>query len=307
MAWDYGRKGGREAMKHSLGEKIFDEFNVILMLLISFICFYPVYNLLVMSFNDAQDAMRGGIYFWPREFTLDNYIAVFKNDQLLQAFLITIARTLIGTATSVLATAMLAYGLSKKYLMFRKFYNILFMVTMFFSGGMIPSFLTIKAYHLIDSFWVYIIPSLISVWNMIIMRTFFMNLSQSVEEAAKIDGCSDFKIFWRVVLPLSKPVVATIALFNAVGQWNAWFDAYIYVNNQKLMPLQTILMKIINQNSASVEISKLMSNEVARNMSVSAESIKYATMMVATIPIVLVYPFVQKYFVNGIMIGSVKE
>lgn len=294
-------------MKRTLGEKIFDVFNVILMLALAFVFFYPVYNLFVLSLNDAKDAMRGGIYFLPRVFTLDNYIAVFKNNQLFQAFFISVARTVIGTAASLLMTAMLGYGLSKKNLMFRKFYNILFMITMFFSGGLIPYYLTIKSYRLLDSFWVYIIPSLISVWNMIIMKTFFMSFPQSVEEAAKIDGCSDFKTFFRIVLPLSKPVVATIALFNAVGQWNSWFDAYLYVNDSKLMPLQTILMRIINQNSAAVELSKLMSNEFAQSMKVSAESIKYATMMVATIPIVLVYPFVQKYFVNGIMIGSVKE
>lgn len=294
-------------MKRSLGEKVFDGFNVVIMLILAFIFFYPFYNLFILSLNDAQDAMRGDIYFWPRVFTLNNYAAVFKNDQLFRAFFISIARTVIGTATSLLATAMLGYGLSKKHLMFRKFYNILFMVTMFFSGGLIPYFLTIKAYHLIDSFWVYIIPTLISVWNMVIMRTFFANFPESVEEAAKIDGCSDVKIFFRIVLPLSMPVVATIALFNAVSQWNAWFDAYIYINDQDLLPIQTVLMKIINQNSASIELSKLMNNEFAQNMKVSAESIKYATMMVATIPIVLVYPFVQKYFVNGIMIGSVKE
>ena len=277
------------------------------MLILITVFAYPFLNLLAISLNDAKDAASGGIYLFPREFSLDNYKAVFNNDQLLNGFIISVSRTVIGTVVSVLATSMLAYGLSKQELMGRKAYNIICMVTMFFSGGLIPYAVWINTLGLTDSFLVYIIPSMINVWNMIIMRTYFKSFPKEIEEAAKMDGCSNFGIFFRFVIPLSMPVIATVTLFNAVGQWNSWFDAYIFINKQELVPLQTILMKIISQNSATIEMSKLMGNKLTSVMSVTPESIKIATIMVATIPIISIYPFVQKYFVQGILIGSVKE
>lgn len=291
-------------MKKTLGEKIFDCLNVVFMslLVISFI--FPFWQLLALSFNDATDAINGGIYFWPRKFSLQNYIVTLQNPLIGNAYMITIARTVIGTALSVLATGMFSYGLSKKDLIFRKFYITVATVTMFFSGGLIPSFLLMRNLGFVDSFLVYIIPTLISVWNMIIMKTFFSSLPVSLEESAKIDGYNDLQIFFKIVLPTSMPIIAAIALFNGVAQWNAWFDAYIYINNPKLLPLQTILMRIISQNTAAQELAQ---HEQAASSSVSPEALKVTTMMIAIGPIILIYPFLQKYFMKGIMIGAIKE
>ncbi len=293
--------------KTSIGEKLFDIINAIVLMALAFIFVYPFYQLLIVSLNDATDAMRGGLYLLPRIFSLESYIAVFRNQQLFGAFIITVSRTIIGTLTSLFITAMFAYGLSKRELMFRKFYNILAVITMFFSGGLIPYFIWLNSLGFVDNYLVYIIPMLISVWNMIILRTFFMQFNVSLEEAAKIDGCSYFRIFFKIVIPLSLPAFFTIGLFNAVAQWNSWFDAFIFINDDKLMPVQTILMRIINQNSAAIEVSKIMDGKFSGANSITPESIKIATMMVATIPIISLYPLIQKYFIGGIMIGSVKE
>lgn len=295
-------------MQKTSGEKIFDRFNEVFFLILAFIFLYPFYNLIIISLNDATDAMRGGIYFIPRKWSLDNYIAVFKNSLLGRAYLITILRTIIGTVSSVLATGMFAYGLSKRDLMFRNVYLTLATITMFFGGGLIPSFLLIKHLGLLDNFLVYIIPSLISVWNMIIMKSFFQSTSVSLEEAAKIDGYNDAQIFFKIIIPISMPIIATISLFNGVGHWNAWYDAYIYINNPNLLPLQTILMRIISQSTAAQELSKLATqNEFAARSMVTPEAIKITTMVVSIGPIILIYPFLQKYFVKGVMIGAVKE
>lgn len=291
-------------MKRTIGEKIFDNFNILFMLILVFTFIFPFWQLLMISFNDATDAISGGIYFWPRQWSMQNYLVTLKNPLIGNAYLITILRTVIGTASSVLATGMFAYGLSKKDLVFKKLYLTLATITMFFSGGLIPSFLLIRRLGMMDSFLVYIIPSLISVWNMIIMKTFFQSLPASLEESAKIDGYNDIQIFFKIVLPTSTPIIAAIALFNGVGQWNAWFDAYIYISNQKLLPLQTILMRIISQNSAAQELAQ---HEQAARSSVSPEALKVTTMMIAIGPIILIYPFLQKYFMKGIMIGAIKE
>ncbi|WP_242985394.1 carbohydrate ABC transporter permease [Vallitalea okinawensis] len=291
-------------MKKTIGEKIFDYVNILFMCIIIFLFIFPFWQLLMISFNDATDAMRGGIYFWPRMWTLKNYQMTLKHPLIGNAYLITILRTVIGTICSLLATGMFAYGLSKKHLVFRKVYLTLATITMFFSGGLIPTFLLIRGLGLTNNFWVYIIPSLISVWNMIIMKTFFQSLPASLEESAKIDGYNDLQIFFKIVLPTSTPIIAAIALFNGVGHWNAWFDAYIYINDANLLPLQTILMKIVAQNSAAQE---LMQHEQAVQGAVTPEAMKITTMMIAIGPIVLIYPFLQKYFMKGIMIGAIKE
>lgn len=294
-------------MRKKSSEKVFDVINILLFLIISFMFIYPFYRSIIISLNDGADASRGGLYFWPRIWTLDNYIAVFKNPNLLNAYIITVLRTLVGTVTSVIATGMFAYGLSKKDLLFRKFYLSIATFTMFFSGGLIPTFILIKGIGLIDSFWVYIIPALISIWNMMIMKTFFQNTPEALEESAKIDGYNELQIFFKIILPISAPIFATIALFNGVAQWNAWFDASIYITNQKLLPLQTILVKLITQHGAAQDLNRLLNSERALAEKVTTESLKTATMVVSIGPIILIYPFLQKYFMKGIMLGSIKE
>ncbi|CAN7500401.1 carbohydrate ABC transporter permease [Paenibacillus sp. LjRoot153] len=285
----------------SLAEKGFDWLNVLLMLALSIITLYPFYNILITSFNDPTDAARGGITFWPREFSMENYLMVFRDPNMTRAFVVTIARTFIGTAAAVLFTGAFAYGVSKKELLGRRFFLILAIVTMYFSGGIIPYYLLIAKYlHLKNDFLVYIIPNLFNVFNAIIMLTFFRGIPIEIEESAKMDGANELTIFFRLIIPVSKPVLATIALYNAVMHWNSWYDAMLF-GGEKLVTLQQILMQIISSNS---NVSIIASNLGFGN--VTAQSLKLATMVITTLPIVFSYPFVQKYFVQGIMIGSVK-
>ncbi|MBD3921627.1 carbohydrate ABC transporter permease [Paenibacillus sp. PR3] len=279
----------------------FDWINVLLLLCLAIVTLYPFYNIVITSFNDPTDAARGGITFWPRQLSIENYKMVFRDDNIIHAFGVTVARTLIGTATAVLFTGAFAYGVSKPELLGRRFFLMLAIVTMYFSGGIIPYYLVVAKYlHLKGHFLVYIIPNLFSVFNAILMLTFFRGLPKEMEESAKIDGANDLRIFFQLVLPVSKPVLATIALYNAVAHWNAWYDAMLF-GNENLQTLQQILMQIISSNSnVSIIASSLGFG------SVTAQSLKLATMVITTLPIVFVYPFVQKYFVQGVMIGSVK-
>lgn len=299
-------------MKETVGEKVFNVFNIIILSLLSASFLYPFWNTFVLSFNDSLDSLRGGVYFWPRIFTLDNYQAVLADSTIYRAYVITILKTVFGTLTSVTFTGMFAYGLSKKKLMFRNFYLTICTITLFFSGGLIPTYLLYRSLGLLDNFMVYIIPGLWSVGNMLVMKSFFVGLPNALEEAAEIDGCNHLQIFFQIIIPLSMPVISTVALMNAIAHWNGWFDAYIYINNETLYPLQTVLMKIINQSNM---ITAMKSGEMFQSQTdvsvssgmVTSEGIKMATMMVTVGPIILVYPFFQKYFVKGMTLGSIKE
>ncbi|WP_099204974.1 carbohydrate ABC transporter permease [Scatolibacter rhodanostii] len=290
--------------RRTKSEIVFDTVNVLVMLLICFVLLYPIWYTVVHSFNDATDAMMGHLYWWPRKFSLDSYKAVFKSNEIFTAFGITAARTLIGTVTSVFFTAMVAYGLSKTELIGRKFFMGMGIVTMFFSGGLIPTFLLIKNLNLLDNFFVYIIPSLFSFYNLIIFQSFFRELPKELEESARVDGANDFLIFVRIIMPLSKAVLATIALFNGVYHWNEYFSGVIYINNTNIQPIQTYLYRIVAEAS-SAEMMANMPGGV-RSTTISSQSIKLATMVVTTFPIVCIYPFLQKYFVKGMLLGSVK-
>lgn len=285
----------------------FDAVNIILMLLLIFITLYPMWYIIVGSFNDGYDYMRGGVYFWPREFTWDNYRAVFYEDTILSAFSVTIWKCLFGTLTSVLFTAWVSYGITRPNLKGKKIYIPLIMFTMFFSGGMIPYFILIKDLGLYDNFLVYIIPSLFSVWNMVIIQSFFRELPPSLIESAKIDGASEYRIFFFIILPLSTPVLAAITLFTVVGHWNSYFDSMMYTNSIELQTIQLFLRKVINDPSVSTSLgnqaAQLIPDSAKR---ITPQSIKLAAMVVTALPIILVYPFLQKYFVKGVTIGAVK-
>ncbi len=285
--------------------RAFDLLVVLVMLVICFIMLYPIWFTVVNSLNNGQDALRGGIYWWPRMFSLESYKAVFKNSDIFTAFAVTVVRTLIGTLTSVLFTAMVAYGLSKQYLWGRKVFMVIGVVTMFFGGGLIPTFLTYKQLGLLDNFWVYIWPMLFSFYNAVIFITFFRQLPVEMEESAKIDGANEFVIFLRIVFPLSMPVVATIALFNGVAHWNDYFSGVIYITNETwLTPIQTFLYRAVAEASSSTMMAKMPAS--VRMSVVTSTTIKLATMVVTTVPVVIIYPFLQKYFVKGMMLGSVK-
>jgi len=260
----------------------------------------------VNSFNDATDAMMGGIYWWPRVFSLENYKRVFSDSRVLRSFQITIAKTLIGTTISVLFTAMVSYPLSKTQLVGRKIYMGMATITMFFSGGLIPTFLLFKNMHLLNNFLVYIIPAAFNVFNVLIFINFFREIPGSLEESARIDGANDLLIFAKIILPLSKPVLATIALFSGVGQWNDYFGGLMYMTDRvDLEPIQTYLYRMVAQVQ-----SNQMTNTAAANITTSdttSTSIKLAAMVITTLPICCVYPFLQKYFVKGMMVGAVKE
>jgi len=290
--------------RRTTSEYIFDNVNILIMIFICAITVYPIWYVVVNSLNDGVDAMRGGIYWWPREFTFANYKAVFETPGIVTSFGVTIAKTVIGTITHVFFTAMVAYAISRRDLYGRNFYMLVGIITMFFSGGLIPYFLLIRDLGLFDNFLVYIIPTMFNFFHLIIFVSFFRELPTSLEEAAKIDGANDFMIFIKVIIPLSMPVIATIALFQGVYQWNDYFAGVIFVNNPDLQPIQTYLYKVVAESSSN----QMMTNAAGTvaTKTVTSQSIKLATMVVTTLPIMLVYPFLQKYFVKGMLIGSVK-
>ncbi|TLS54049.1 carbohydrate ABC transporter permease [Paenibacillus antri] len=286
-------------------------FNVLLYAFLSavfVVTFYPFWNILVVSLNDATDSVRGGLYLWPREFSLESYRSIFRNDELLLSVRVTVLRTIVGTPLTVLAISMMAYSLSKRKLILWRPLTLFFIFTMYFGGGLIPTYMVIKSLGLIDTFSVFIFPGLIGVFLMILVRTYMEQLPGELEESAKMDGANDLAIFARIVLPLCVPVLATIALFVGIGHWNSWYDSYIYTYKPELKTLQAVLVKILNQfqTGAMVSEAEQLANS-SKRIPVSGESIRMAVTMVATIPIVMVYPFIQRYFVKGIMMGAIKS
>ncbi len=291
-------------MKKSPFEKGFDAVVLLVMIIISFLMIYPIWYVLVQSLNEGYDAAQGGLYWWPRMFTLDNYIEVFKDEDIIQAFGVTVARTLIATPFHVLFTAMVAYAFSRNDLIGRKNYMRMGVITMFFSGGLIPTFILITNLNLFDSFWVYVFPTMFNFFDLIIFQSFFRSIPDSLEEAARIDGANGPIIFGKIILPVSMPVIATITLFNGVFNWNDYFMGRLYFNDQSLIPIQTYLYKIISTSEGS-KYTMLAGQASASTF--TSTSLQMATMIVTTVPIICIYPFLQKYFVKGMMIGSVKE
>lgn len=284
---------------------IFDYFNYIFLILFSCITIYPFIYILAGSFNQGNDYMRGGVYLFPRIFSLDNYSMIFYDKRLIYGFQNTIARTAIGTVAGVIFTALVSYGMSRGDLPFKKQIYWFNLFTLFFSGGLIPYFLLLKSLGLINTFWVYIFPCLYSVFNMIIFSSFFREIPEEIHESAIVDGAGEFTIFWKLYLPLSKPVVATIALWLGVFHWNSFFDSMIFTTKPELQTLQLFLVKLIKE--ASLAQGEAATKVPAQVMSkVSITTIRYAAIVVSSVPIVLVYPFMQKYLIKGAMLGSVK-
>ena len=266
---------------------------------------YPILYMLVYSLNDPLDASKGGLFLFPRIFTLQNYGVVLSDARLLQALVITVLRTVIGTIGTVLVTAMVAYALSRDRLIFRRGYSLVAIITMYFNGGIIPFYLVLQNFGLLNSFWVYIIPQLFGVFNALLFMAFFRQMPRELEEAAKLDGANDFQIFWRIALPIAKPVVATVALFVAVSHWNDWFTSAYFVANQNLWTLPTIIIRLLSSVEAIDKMSSLPATARVDPMA-TLTSIKYATLLISILPITVLYPFVQRYFVKGMMVGSIK-
>ena len=284
---------------------ILDILKVIVLSIVTIITVYPFWNIFIISINDATDAIRGGLYFLPRKLSFSSYLEILTKKTFLSSIKVSVARTVIGTPIAVLVTSMLAYALSRRDLVGRKFWNLLFIFTKYFGGGLVPYYMVLKGIHMLNTFWVFIFPLMMSVYNMILVRSYVESMPESLFEAAKIDGATDLTVFFRLVLPLSKPILMTIGLFVAVNQWNSWFDAYLYTSAQSLKPMQSVLVEILNQYQTGGSVSQQMSNAKS-GMTVTPDSIRMAATMVATIPIIMVYPFIQKYFVKGIMLGAVK-
>ncbi|MFC5650030.1 carbohydrate ABC transporter permease [Paenibacillus solisilvae] len=291
-----------------IGSKLFDWSNYLLMGLLIVVALFPFLNVLAVSLNQAVDTARGGIYLWPRQFTWLNYKSVFNDRIIYHAALISVLRTAVGTILSVFCTAMLAYTISRKEYVFRKFITILFVITMYFNGGLIPNYLLIRHLHMTNSFWVYIVPGIVGAFNLIVIRSFINGLPGSLIESARMDGAGEFRTFIKIVLPLCMPVIATVSLFVAVGQWNNWFDTFLYnSSNLNLSTLQYELMKKLQSASLSVSADSAFVRGSDNKIVVTPNSIRAAITLVATVPIMLVYPFLQKYFVAGMTLGGVKE
>lgn len=300
----------KNKIKRTFEDNVISVVIFILMAIVFITTVYPFYYCIIISFNEGINASIGGIYFWPRKFTLENYQQVFSNQQLMPAFLVSIARTIIGTLTSVFFTGLVAFAVSHKNLMGRNLYTNMMIVAMYFSGGLIPYFLLIKNLHLYNTFWVYIIPGLLGIWNCILMMNFFRSIPEALEESAHIDGANDLVIFFRIIVPVSMPVIATIMLFNGVGHWNDWYTTAFYTRDKSLRTASYILKELISKaNLTSITGSDAATAARAAEASAqnyTAESLRMATMVVVVVPIVCVYPFLQKYFVKGVMIGSIK-
>ncbi len=284
-------------------------FILVAMILITL---YPFWNTVVVSFNHATDTIRGGVYLWPRSWTLANYKAVWVTANIPSALFISVSRSFVATVLNLFLTTMLAYALARREFVLRKPLTLIVVLSMYVNAGLFPNYFLIRGLHLNNSFWVYIIPSLIGAFNFIVIRTFIRTIPESIFESARIDGTSEYGIFLRFALPLSKPVLATVALFVAVGAWNAWFDTVLYNSSKpELFTLQYQLMALLqaslNQSKSAADIG---ASGMATNLGasiVSPLSIRSAITIVAAVPILLVYPFLQKYFVVGLNVGSIKE
>lgn len=283
-------------------EKILDYILAVIFIGILIITLYPFLNVLAISLNDPIDTMRNINFIIPREFTLSNYTYVFEENNLLQPFAMSVARTLIGTLVSVFSTAMIAYVMSRRDFYFNKVVTFLFLITMYVSGGMVPEYLLLtRTLKLGNSFLVYLLPGLIWAYNIVLMRSFMDGLPDALQEAARIDGANDFIIWLKIVMPLCKPVLATVALFYAVGQWNSFMDTYLYARD--LPTLQYVLYEIMEK--ATIKIDPHAADQVKNT--VSPLSVRMAITIIATVPIIIVYPFLQKYFVGGMTVGAVKD
>ncbi|MEE1010007.1 MAG: carbohydrate ABC transporter permease [Agathobacter sp.] len=284
-------------------EKIFDYVLLVIFIGIIVVTLYPFLNVLAISLNDPMDTMKDINFIIPRKFTLSNYRYVLEKNNLVKPFMISITRTVVGTLFGVISTSMVAYVLSRKDFYFNKLFTLLFVITMYVSGGLIPEYLLLtRTLHMGNSFWVYIIPGLIWTYNIILIRSYIEGLPTALQEAARIDGANDFMIWLKVVLPLCKPVLATVALFIAVGQWNSFMDTYLYARD--LPTLQYMLYEIMQQATITVDPHAAA---MQAQSTVSPLSVRMAVTIIATIPILIVYPFLQKYFVGGMTVGAVKD
>ncbi len=279
--------------------------NIVLLSIIALLVLYPLYFVVSASFSNPIYILKGEMWLWPKGFNVESYTKVFENKDIVNGFLNTLKYTTIGTLINLIMTIMAAYPLSRKDFYGRNVIMAIFVFTMFFGGGLIPTYLLIRDLGMIDSFWVMVIPNAVAVWNIIIMRTFFQEtIPLELQESAQIDGCGNIRILLKIVLPLSMPVIAVMILFYAVGHWNSYFQALIYLSDKEKFPLQLILREILIKGEMDEMIKA--TSETFLKQKLSVEGLKYAVLIVANLPMMMLYPFLQRYFVKGFMVGSIK-
>ncbi len=290
-------------MKRTNGEKAFNVFNIIFLGLLALTTLYPLIYTFSISLSTTAEAAKGGFHFYPKDVTFIAYKMVFKNPDLPIAYLNTIFRTVVGTVGALLITCFYAYALARPETPHKKFFTTVLIITMLFSGGKIPAYITYKNYGLLDNIWIYVLPHLIGAYNVVVARSFFMSIPGSLHESAKIDGAGEFSIFFKIIMPLSKPIIMTLALFIAVFHWNAWYDSLMYIQSNSKIVVQLLLQRIIQENNVELITQGIINPEQTE---FTSETVKSATVIVAVLPILVMYPFVQKYFTKGMMLGAVK-
>ena len=294
------------SLDRSMGGTLFDIFNYAFIIIFCISILFPIWDMIVRSFSRAEDISYMSLNLWPKHISLDGYKYVLNDKLLFIAFRNSLLRTIFGTIYHLIMCCLAAYSLTRRNMPFQKVFSAIFLITMFFSGGMIPTYLNIKNLGLIDNFLVYVLPSGFSMYNTIIIRNYFFSIDHALEESATIDGASSLQIITRIILPLSKPVLATVGLWQMVGQWNAWFDNMVYCRSDNLITLQYMLKRITNNVASLTDSSNRFSVMMEQSMTFTPESIVACTTVITVLPIICVYPFLQKYFVKGIMLGAVK-
>ena len=298
-------------LKKKPGQKrdiVFPFINGVILCVLMLVTLYPVLNTVAISFNDGTDAVRGGIGIWPRVFSTEAYKSLLSDEQIFNAFFISVSRTVITTVLNVVLTSMLAFALSRKEYVLRGFITLMMVLTMYVNAGLIPNCLLIsKTLKLSKSFWVYIIPTMFSCFNMIVVRTYINGLPEALAESARIDGANDLRIFWQIIFPLCMPVLATVALFVAVGSWNQWFDTQLYNGSKKnLYTLQYLLKMKLATSMQSMNAANTSADALVNATKSTPVTIRCAITVVSAAPILVVYPFLQRYFVTGMVLGGVK-
>lgn len=292
-------------IKVSISDRIFNIINILIMLIVAAIMLIPIIHVVSVSFSIGSEVQKGGLFLWPRGFTLEGYKKVLQDDMIVRTYINTIVYTITHTILVVVLTALTAYPLSIKEFPLRKGITVFVLITMFVSGGAIPTYLLMKELHLIDNPLVMVLPFVVTGYNLILFRTFFLGIDPCMRESAKIDGAGEFRILFQIIMPLSKAIIATVALFTLVGKWNDWYSALIYLNSEKYYPVQMILRKILFNSSAFSNMDPSVM-QMFRNNTITSANIQMATIVVIMLPIMCIYPFIQKYFATGIMLGGVK-
>lgn len=297
--------------RDSTSRKIFNFINIFFLVLLMASVLFPYLNVLAKSFNDGNDTMRGGITIYPREFSMQNYDAILGDDAFGRAFIVSVCSVVLGTQLSILVQFMAAYVFLHKDMFGSKLLYVFLIIPMYFGGGIVPTYILYSQIGLINNYMVYFLPGCFSFYNMIIIRSYMSSLPYSLHEAAKIDGANDLCVFFKIILPLAKPILATIALWTAVGIWSDWTTPLYYITKSKMFNLQYLLVQVLKE---AEKVSQLITQAALRgeiietkNTTITTEGVKCAQMIVSTIPIVIIYPFLQKYFIQGVTLGAVKD